>query len=97
MTKVNIIFDGFINDVDIIAIPDEIVYKINEIGQEFLHWKAPIEDNDYWIVINGEICSVAETDGFIKWLNSTYCKTLEKAYVVSRNTTYCPKYEIIDF
>lgn len=36
MTNFNIVFDEFSEDVDIIAIPDELVPKIGTIGQEFL-------------------------------------------------------------
>ena len=97
MTKVNIVFDDRFYDADIIAIPDEIVSEIEAIGQEFLYWVPNAKDSDYWIIIDGRKCSVAETDGFIKWLNSQYCSNTEKAYVVARNTNYCPLYKIIEF
>ncbi len=98
MTKVNIVFDNVFEDADIIAIPDEIAYKIEEIGQEFLDWVPNTDDGDYWTIINGKKCSVAETDGFIKWLNNYYCRTLkEKAYIVVKNTNYCRDYNIIEF
>ena len=97
MTKINIIFDDDFDDVDIIMVPDEIVSKIEEIGQEFLDWIPSAKDSDYWTIVNGRKCLVAETDGFIKWLNSFYCQKLEKAYVIARNTNYCPKHKIINF
>ena len=97
MTKINIVFDGMFDDADIIAVPDEIVSRIGEIGQEFLDWVPSAEDSDYWIIIDEQKCSVAETDGFIKWLNSVYCNNTEKAHVVARNTSYCPDYTIIEF
>lgn len=97
MTKVNIVFDDFFDDADIIAVPDEIVPNIEKIGQEFLNWQAPEDDSDYWIILNGRKCSVAETDGFIKWLNANYCQGTKKAYVIARNTEYCPEYRIIEF
>lgn len=97
MTKVNIVFDDIFDDADIIAVPDEISSKIEEIGQEFLFWVPTTEDSDYWMIIDGRKCLVAETDGFIKWLNSYYCKETDKAYVVARKTNYCPKYKTIEF
>ena len=35
MTKVNIVFDDIIDDVDIIVVPDEIVPEIEKVAQEF--------------------------------------------------------------
>ena len=97
MTKVNIVFDDIFDDADIIAVPDELIPRIEEISQEFLFWKPSLDDKDNWLITDGKICLVKETDGFIKWLNSTYCKNIEKAYVIVRNTNYCPDYKIIEF
>ncbi len=97
MKKVNIVFDDIFDDADIIAIPDEILSHIEEIGQVFLDWVPTAEDPDYWKLINGRKCTIAETDGFIKWINATYCKTLEKCYVLARNTDYDPTLKIIAF
>ena len=97
MIKVNIVFDDLFDDADIIAIPDEVSSRIEEIGQEFLHWIPTAEDPDYWTLINGRKCTIAETDGFIKWINTTYCKNLEKCYVVARNTDYDSTLKIIEF
>ena len=97
MTKVNIIFDNVLEDVDIIAIPDEVVAKIEAIGQEFLKWVTNANDSDYRTIIDGQEYLVAETDGFIKWLNLHHCTETEKAYVVERNTNYCPQYKTIEF
>ena len=97
MKKVNIIFDDVLEDVDIIAVPDEVEAVIESLGQEFLNWIPETDDSDYWTIINGKKCNIAETDGFIKWLNSTYCFKKEKAYVLERNTIYCDQYKIIEF
>ena len=97
MTKVNIVFDNVFDDVDIVAIPDEISTKIEMIGQEFLDWVLNAKDSDYWMVIDGQKYSIAETNGFIKWLNSCYCSKIEKAYIVAQNTNYCPQYKVIEF
>lgn len=97
MIKVNIVFDNDFEDADIIAIPDEIASEIDTITQEFLDWVPRASDSDYWTIIDGRKCSVAETDGFIKWLNSCYCAKTEKAYVVARNTNYCSQYKVVDF
>lgn len=97
MINVNIVFDNIFDDADIIAVPDEIAEKIEEIEKEFLDWVHKTDDADYWITINGRKCNVVETDGFIKWLNSCYCKGIDKAYIVERNTNYNSKFKIIEF
>ena len=104
MKKINIVFDDVFDDADTLVIPDEIFSRIDEIfsrieeiGQEFLDWIPQAEDSDYWTMIDGRRCAIAETDGFIKWLNATYCKDLPKAFVVARNTNYEPSLKIIEF
>lgn len=97
MTNVNLVYDGNFDDADIIAIPDELVSIIDELGQKFLRWVPTAEDSDYWTIIDGRRCIVAETSGFIKWINVCYCKEIEKAHIVARNINYCPDYRIIEF
>ena len=97
MTKINLVFDDIYDNADIIAVPNEIVFRIEEIGQEFLNWVPTADDSEYWKIVDGRKYTVAETDGFIKWLNTNYCFETKKAYVVARNTAYCPQYKTIEF
>lgn len=97
MTKVNIVFDSMFEEADIIVIPDELTSKIEAIGQEFLDWLPNTNDSDYWTIIDEQKYLVAETDGFIKWLNSYYCSETEKAYVLMKKVKYCPLYKVIEF
>ena len=97
MIQVNVVYDEILDDSDIIAIPNEIAFKIEIISQEFLKWITSTENSEYWTVINGQKLLVAETDGFVNWLNSTYCKGTKKAYIVERKTNYNPLLKTIDF
>lgn len=97
MTKINIVFDNVLEDADIIIVPDEIATKIEMIGQQFLDWVPNANDSDYWTIIDGRKCSVAETNGFIKWLNCHYCLDAEKARIIKKNTNYDPNYKILEF
>ena len=97
MIHINIVFDDLLDDADIIAVPDEIAPRIQEVGQEFLRWVPSAQDSMYWTEMDGRKCAIAETDGFIKWLNENYCKGLEKACVVARNTNYHPNLKTVEF
>lgn len=97
MINVNIVYDDIFDDADIIAVPDEIAPMIEKIGQEFLWWVPTAEDPDYRMIVDGKECVVAETDGFVKWINISYCEEIEKVYVVARNTNYDPQLQIIEF
>lgn len=97
MININLVFDDEFDDVDIISVPNEIASKIEEIAHEFLCWIPTTNDKEYWITEDGRKVLVAETDGFIKWLNTFYCKSKEKAFVVERKTRYYPQYKTINF
>lgn len=97
MQRVNVVFDDVLDDTDIIVIPDEIASNIVAIGQAFLQWLPAAKDDAYQIVIDGHKCLVAETDGFVKWLNARYCLGSEKAYIEVQHTRYCPQYKTVEF
>lgn len=97
MTKVNIVYDDLLSDADVIAVPDKIASRIETIGQEFLDWVFTAEDSAYWTIIQGRKCVITETDGFVKWLNATYCNDSEKSYVVASHRDYDPTLKRIDF
>ncbi|MBQ2964423.1 MAG: hypothetical protein IJE14_07150 [Clostridia bacterium] len=97
MVNVNIVFDDVFDDADIIAVPAEIAPKIEEIGQEFLEWLSATKESDYSTIIKGQHYVVAETDGFIKWLNAYHCKGSEKTRIIAQNTNYNPELKTIQF
>ena len=89
MIYFNILFDGCENDVDIICVPYSIASEMNVLAQKFLDWLPNADDKIYWTIINNRKVSVCETDGFIKWINENYCKTIPKSYVVIRHSKIC--------
>ena len=100
MKKVNIIYDDEFQDVDIIAIPDDIFGDVDKLGALFIQWvieSAPKDDRDYWSIKNGEYLLIIETIGLVKWLNNHYCKNGSKAYIVEQHTSYCSEYQSIEF
>lgn len=99
MVKINIRYDGVDDDVDIVAIPSEIISTLDEIVQAFLNWlpTAPLDDPDYWVFTREKRISNLETVGFIKWLNNNYCTGSKKAVIVCQHTDYQPQYKSIEF
>ena len=99
MVNINIVYEEQYEDTDIISLPDEIYADLNSIINEFMAFLkyAPKDDSDYWIEIDGVLCSVLETVGFIKWLNNTYCMGTEKAVIIKQHTDYDPKYDMIEW
>ncbi len=97
MQRVNMVFDDALDDVDIIVVPDETASEIEAIGQAFLQWLPTATDDAYRTVIDGHVCPVAETDGFVKWLNARHCLGAEKAYIEVQHTHYCPQYKTVEF
>lgn len=95
MINVNVLYDGQYNDVDIIAIPSNIVENISDLAQEYLDW-VPSDDFDGWVIINNKKCLSKGADGFVKWLNSVCCFDV-KSYVVRKNVVFCPTYPTVEF
>ncbi|MBQ1226126.1 MAG: hypothetical protein IIX75_03450 [Clostridia bacterium] len=99
MVKINIRYDDVNDDVDIVAIPAEIINILDEIVHAFLEWlpSAPLNDSDYWVFIGEKRVSNCETEGFVKWLNNNYCTDDKKAFIVCQHTNYQPEYKSIEF
>ncbi len=88
MIKINIVYDEHYKDADIICVPEKIFNNLNKIVNEFMAYLnyAPKDDIDYWVEIDGVLCSVLETVGVIKWLNNTYYMGSDKAVIVKQHT-----------
>ena len=97
MKNVQIVYDGLFDDVDVIAVPDDIYEEIDRLAQEFLDWKAPEDDWDYWCELNGRKVPMTGAKGFVKWLNNYYCHGEDQAAVVEKNVIYTTEYKMIEF
>ena len=86
-----------LDDVDVIAIPDYLYEEIDRLAEEFLDWKAPEDDWDYWCDLNGRKFPMTGAKGFVKWLNNFYCHGEEKAIIVEKNVVYTPNYKMVEF
>lgn len=97
MVSFNILYENDTNDVDIICVPDTIANEMHILAQMFLDWLPNAEDEMYWSTENNRRISVCETDGFIKWLNENYCRSIPKVYVVTQHTQFHKEYDVIEF
>lgn len=99
MKKINLVFEGDLNDVDILLVPDSIYDNIDDLCQRFLDWESPdLTDQDYWNYDKvWGLVSVAETVGFVKWLNLYYCGQGEKVEIIKQHTRIDRHLKSIEF
>ena len=71
MQKINVVYDGCLENVDILLVPDDVADDIERITQEFFNWLAVPENGDRFrtAVIDGRKFLSIGTDEFIWWLN----------------------------
>lgn len=101
MIFVNVIYDECYEDVDIIAIPKTIEplvdnCKLSSECSNWVYYHAPKDDSDYWRERDGRVYCNLDTNGFIKWLNNTWCGQIE-AYILEEHVKYNPNLKRIDF
>ena len=85
MVLVNIIYDE--NDYSLISIPDSLQNTIKTLAQEYLDWVPPQDDHYHWRTFDGRVVMCKNTNGFVEWLNSKYCKVGEEAQVIDNNAS----------
>ena len=98
MKKINLVFEGDLNDVDILLVPDNIYDNIDDLCQKFLDWESPDRtDQDYWEHEKNGWVQVTETIGFVKWLNLYYCGQGEKVEIIKQHTRIDRHLKSIEF
>lgn len=48
MKKINIVYDGYLDDVDIIRVPDVVAENIEDVTQDFFNWMSSTSDHGFW-------------------------------------------------
>ena len=95
MQNVNILFEGDVDDVDIICVPNKIAENIEYFTDLYFTWMyVNINSHTYWRVKDdGTKILNLETESFVWWLNSqcNYQNSNEKAYIVIQHTHLDPK------
>ena len=87
MEKVQIVYDEDWHDVDVIAVPDDMVRTIDILSQRYLHWMPATSDECGWVVVNGRKVLNKETKGFVKWLNEIKPRGTD-VYIVTQHCEF---------
>ena len=97
MMYFNVLYEDDKDDVDIICVPNHVAIRMESLSQLFLDWLPNAHEKAYWMKLNGKKCSVCETDGFVKWLNENYCKSGQRASIISQHVRFVNGYKSIEF
>jgi hypothetical protein len=98
MKPINILYDGLIDDVDIVLVPDEIADSIEQVVGEFWRWlevpenkKRFLKPDEKW----GQVLSV-DTKEFLWWMNNIKI-TGEEAMILQQHTSFVTEYPTAEF
>ena len=99
MKKINVVYDGCMDDVDIIQVPDVVAENIEDITQEFFDWMSSTYDHDFWKMDNkGNQYLECETEAFIDWINREFSGICnENALIILQHTKYNKEYPSAEF
>ena len=101
MKEIIIVYEYDYTDCDMVAVPDFVADNVEKYTQLFFRWLSKSKDeipSDYYTINqNGDKILIAETDGFVEWLNKYVCPQEEKAFIVSQHGKYDDKYPMADF
>lgn len=99
MRNVNLLFEGDVDDVDIICVSSYVADNIDYVLNQYFGWMHfNIDKHSYWeLDRDGVKILYYETDSFIWWLNTHYSQHDEQAYIVRQHTHLVPEYPIANF
>ena len=95
---INVLYDDLFDDCDIISVPDEIGENAEQYSQMYCRWLDSDQcPEEYHIVINGNLGTICETEGFVKWINLSFGKGNIVAQIVKQHTKFVPEYPTAEF
>lgn len=99
MKKINIVYDGYLDDVDIIRVPDVVAENIEDVTQDFFNWMSSTSDHGFWRRDSkGNQHLECETEAFIEWINREFTEEYnEKASIILKHTKYNEEYPLAEF
>ena len=99
MQNINLLFEGAVDDVDIIRVPKRIADNIESVTELYFSWMyLNIDKHHYWkLGKTGEKILSYETESFIWWINTHYSQSNEYAQLVLQHTHLVPEYPIAYF
>lgn len=99
MKHINIVYDDNFDDVDIIAVPDNIARNIESIVNEFMEWLSVPKNRQNFMVQSAEgnlVLSVG-TDEFLWWLNCVKLAADARAVLVCQHTVFISGLPVASF
>ena len=101
MKNINLIFDGAVDDVDVICVPSEIADNLLDVANLYFSWMHNnIDEHSYWVLgNNGTKILCYETESFIWWINNHYSQPgcNKQAFIVLQHTHLAAEYPIVNF
>lgn len=100
MKLMNVVFDEYYDDVDIILVPDDMAEVIDDLLGIYNDWTSEQKKRGVWHKFRDGITGfVAATDtvDFIEWVNHFYYDEEGEITIIESNTKYNPLYPQIDF
>ena len=101
MKNINLLFEGDVDDVDIICVPCEIADNISHVANLYFWWMHDnINEHSFWVLgDNGAKIPCYETESFIWWINNHYNQSScnKQAFIVLQHTHLDAEYPIVNF
>ena len=99
MKHINIVYDDYFDDADILLVPDYVAEHIKSVVMQFNKWLVIPENHGPFLVSteNGAFCLSIDTEEFLWWLNNILITDDSKAVVVKQHTSFNPEYPIAEF
>ena len=84
MQLINLVFEGDYSDADILAVPDEILDKLEEYLQDFYDWLPKhLNEHSFWAKTkSGDLYYRIGTDEILWWINQKVLNGKQAAFVV---------------
>ena len=85
MQKINLVYDEFYADADILLVPDWVADQAQHLPGRYSEWLTAPGRTDM------------ETNGFVGWLNDRISSEAEKVRILARHVTVSESEPSIDF
>ena len=99
MKRINVIYDGFTEDADILIVPDDIADSIEQVVWDFNIWLEDPQNSQPFSRINekGYRYLNVDTKEFLWWLNNVKIVDNCKARIEKQHVSFVKEYPAAEF